>query len=52
MSCHRQGFRNLFNGHALGEKGLGAVMIVLILSFIFLAVAASDEGAGKPEVKP
>ena len=42
MSDHQQGFGNIFTGNALGERGLGAVMIVLILSFIFLAVAASS----------
>jgi penicillin-binding protein 1A len=41
MKSH-QGFRNSLMRKALKETGLGSIMIVLILCFIFLAVAASS----------
>ncbi|MFH1079784.1 MAG: PBP1A family penicillin-binding protein [Pseudomonadota bacterium] len=42
MKAHQQDFRNILTRKALEEAGLGTVMIVLILCFIFLAVAASS----------
>ena len=42
MKSHQQGFRNILMRKVLKETGLGSVMVVLILCFIFLAVAASS----------
>jgi penicillin-binding protein 1A len=41
MNGLKKGFENM-TGRGLGKTGLGTIMIVLILCFIFLAVAASS----------
>ncbi len=42
MNPLKRSFQYTLNRKLLGHSGLGTVMIILLLSFIFLAVAASS----------